>query len=387
MDKDLLQIHLKDILHSIGEGFAMQKGMAYGFHPDAPTLESNKEHVLNQGPKGNSELLNKFMTHSLPIENAFGHLDLLIRKFGPQGFQKAAQTIQISSAKDLVFDNNFEWKNITVKKRKELQVKQQKWSSDQEKLLEAGVKPHELGPIERSAKMTKLIETLKTHNGPLNSDTEIDQFLSDYKDQPAAKLTKMLNDEIRFRRDANLRLSLTKDCYLFRQRNLTNEQRIANLRLLVKRPEAKSSATLSDIKTAYNLPIEPSSEERTAPDTQSTSVDDTNLSSILCHGLWPPQLHEHLAIRNGSCFSIIECIKNDDVICCKLLRKYDLLDAEQLHLYCDTNEEAFEIEIASVFPVRPILDIVPSMSTLTRSRGKLIYQLENYDVLAAFCKG
>ena len=30
MDKDLLQIHLKDILHSIGEGFAMQKGARGG---------------------------------------------------------------------------------------------------------------------------------------------------------------------------------------------------------------------------------------------------------------------------------------------------------------------------------------------------------------------
>ena len=41
---------------------------------------------------------------------------------------------------------------------------------------------------------------------------------------------------------------MSKDCYLYRQRNISNELRIKNLRLLVQRPEAHSSATIYDLR-------------------------------------------------------------------------------------------------------------------------------------------
>ena len=59
----------------------------------------------------------------------------------------------------------------------------------------------------------------------------------------------MLNEEIRFRRDSNLRFSVSKECYLYRQRGLSNEQRIKNLRLLVQRPDGRSSATMDDLRS------------------------------------------------------------------------------------------------------------------------------------------
>ena len=63
-------------------------------------------------------------------------------------------------------------------------------------------------------------------------------------------MSRMLNEEIRFRRDSNLRFSVSKDCYLYRQRGISNELRIKNLRLLVQRPEARSSATIEDLRNA-----------------------------------------------------------------------------------------------------------------------------------------
>ena len=44
--------------------------------------------------------------------------------------------------------------------------------------------------------------------------------------------------------------SVSKDCYLYRQRGITNAERIANLRLLVQRPDPRSAATLDDLKNA-----------------------------------------------------------------------------------------------------------------------------------------
>ena len=43
---------------------------------------------------------------------------------------------------------------------------------------------------------------------------------------------------------------MSKDCYLYKQRGISNELRIKNLRLLVQRPEARSSATIEDLQNA-----------------------------------------------------------------------------------------------------------------------------------------
>ena len=59
----------------------------------------------------------------------------------------------------------------------------------------------------------------------------------------------MLNDELRFWQDLNLHYSVSQDCYLYRQRGITNEEHIQNIRL---RPDARSTATLEDIRDIYS---------------------------------------------------------------------------------------------------------------------------------------
>ena len=58
----------------------------------------------------------------------------------------------------------------------------------------------------------------------------------------------MLNEEISFRRDSNLRYSVSKDCYLYRQCGISNDLRVKNLRLLVQRPDARSTANIEDLR-------------------------------------------------------------------------------------------------------------------------------------------
>lgn len=240
-DEVLMHHHIDASLKTLAQGFADQKGAAYGFGPNC-----------GHGPSLTQELslekLDKFHTHSKSIENAFGHMDNLLRQSGPQGFSKAIQAMQIASAKDLVFDESHSWRHMTMSTRTEMRNLQFDWTESQKKLLDSGVKETDVNALQRAQMMTKLIASLKKHDGPLNSDKEIDSFLERYKSYSEKDQARMLNEEIRFRRDSNLRFSVSKDCYLYRQRGISNELRVKNLRLLVRRPEARSSATIDDLR-------------------------------------------------------------------------------------------------------------------------------------------
>ena len=240
-DKPLMQAHINDCLKVLAAGFADQKGSAYGLGPD-----SNNQATITQ--EASLEKLDKFHTHSKSIENAFGHMDNLLHQTGPQGFEKAIQAMQIASAKDLVFNETHSWRYTTLNKRKQLANIQFDWSESQRKLLDNGVKEADVNALQRAQAMTKLIASLKKHNGPLNSNEEIDAFLKTHKKASEKELARMLNEEIRFRRDSNLRFSVSKDCYLYRQHGISNDLRVKNLRLLVQRPDARSTANIEDLR-------------------------------------------------------------------------------------------------------------------------------------------
>ena len=177
-------------------------------------------------------------------------MENLLLKTGRQGFDKAIQAMQIAGAKDLVFDASHSWRMMDKHARIAMSELQSDWTESQKKLLDNGVKDSDVNALQRAQAMTKLVASLKKHDGPLNSDAEIDSFLKKYKKCSEKDMSRMLNEEIRFRRDSNLRFSVSKDCYLYRQRGISNELRIKNLRLLVQRPEARSSATIEDLRNA-----------------------------------------------------------------------------------------------------------------------------------------
>ena len=110
-----------------------------------------------------------------------------------------------------------------MNKRKQLANIQFDWSESQRKLLNNGIKEADVNALQRAQAMTKLIVSLKKHNGPLNSNEEMDAFLKTHK-KASEELARMLNEEIRFRRDSNLRFSVSKDCYLYRQRGISKKK-------------------------------------------------------------------------------------------------------------------------------------------------------------------
>jgi hypothetical protein len=88
-----------------------------------------------------------------------------------------------------------------------------KWNLKQKSLIDSGVSTADVAPLQRARKLTQLIDKLKQHRGPLNSEDEIDGFVRKYGSLDYKKFAIMLNDEIRFHRDSNLRFSLSQDCY------------------------------------------------------------------------------------------------------------------------------------------------------------------------------
>ena len=63
--------------------------------------------------------------------------------------------------------------------------------------------------------------------------------------------------------------------------------------------------------------------------------------------------------------------------------KYVLEIHSNLSLWQDVDSETLIVRKAAVMPVRPQIEVVPSLSRKTRSGRKIIYQVENMDVIAA----
>ena len=68
-----------------------------------------------------------------------------------------------------------------------------------------------------------------------------------HKKASEKELARMQNEEIHFRRDSNLRYSVSKDCYHYRH-GISNDLRVKNLCLLVQRPDARSTANIEDLR-------------------------------------------------------------------------------------------------------------------------------------------
>ena len=118
-------------------------------------------------------------------------MDNLLRQSGPQGFQKAIEDMQIASAKDLVFNRSHSWRFTSLGTRQVMKEVQQDWIESQKKLLDHGIKDADAGALQRAQAMTKLFASLKKHDGPLNSNEEVDAFIKKHKPQPEREVARM----------------------------------------------------------------------------------------------------------------------------------------------------------------------------------------------------
>ena len=187
------------------------------------------------------------------------------------------------------------------------------------------------------------------------------------KKTPEKKLANMLNKEIRFRRDANLRYSLTKNCYLYKQRKITNQERISNLKVLVERPDKRSTATLDDLRDVYIFREDIGDEEDTIrseelqdfeeePDIDdeedevikdntspinATNGTSSNVESFVLHGPWPPHPFEHLAVKTDDSWVLGEVVNllDDENVLLRIFKKVNMDGYEKYSLWQDDDDE------------------------------------------------
>ena len=66
---------------------------------------------------------------------------------------------------------------------KEIRVEEDKWSKFQTELRDSGLTNSDVENLERQAKLTELISTLQSHNGPLNTEEALDTFLTEQRNR------------------------------------------------------------------------------------------------------------------------------------------------------------------------------------------------------------
>ena len=152
----------------------------------------------------------------------FGNLDREIEKAGPTGFNKAADDMIISTSKDLIIPNKFEWRiKSNRKKAIKLSNLDKMFNHKQNEIAESSS-----GSTSERYESTVLhcISKCKTtHNGPLTTVKELEDLVKKFKDDDKS-LHYSLNLEIRLRK---LTLNkIKKSCPLFKQNKLTDDKKI-----------------------------------------------------------------------------------------------------------------------------------------------------------------
>ena len=126
---------------------------------------------------------------------------------------------------------------------------------------------------------------------------------------------------------------------------------------------------------------------------QDDQKGQESIADLLSSGPWPPQIGEHLAVlrlRNSqSNIKICEFLgfvpglplHISENLKVKVYEEYTLDIPNNLSLWQDNDNSEYLIERVSILPVRPQIEVVPSLSRMTRSGKKMIFQVENFDII------
>ena len=97
-------------------------------------------------------------------------------------------------------------------------------------------------------------------------------------------------------------------------------------------------------------------------------------------------LGEHLAVQFEDGLKICEVITQDEAVECVIFTQYTLDIDCNLSLWQSLDSSSTYVKKQSVLPVRPQVEVVPSLSKRTRSGRKIVLQVENIDVIASMAK-
>jgi hypothetical protein len=95
------------------------------------------------------------------------------------------------------------------------------------------------------------------------------------------------------------------------------------LNLLVQKPDARSTATLEDLQSAY---IDTQNDEETSlesPEAPSFNPATVDIANFISHGPWPSSREEYLAASFDNGLKIVQVIslESDPTALCQVLSK------------------------------------------------------------------
>ena len=110
---------------------------------------------------------------------------------------------------------------------------------------------------------------------------------------------------------------------------------------------------------------------------------------MLSNGPWPPAVGEHLAIKYrfdqikiGEFVGFCAGWPTNENLEVRIFKKFSLDVPNNMSLWQDDNK--YIIDKDSVFPARPLVEVVPSLSQMTRSGRQMVFQVENFELMKAF---
>ena len=268
-----------------------------------------------------------------------------------------------------------------------MEIKQKKFEEKQRELIKAGVGNRDATNICSDNKLIKCVaDCKKSHNGPI---IDVDGLETLMKGLSSDEMTlhKALNLEIRFRK---LSLTDVKDtCPLFRQRDLSIDEKKRNLKTLISSQlNFCALASMEDLEVAiteYDVADEAQRKERTVqhlstetddmmiPDSESGDKeepdDDFKVDEFIIvlfeDGPYPGQILESKGDEIKTNFMVPLIIKGET--------RFDLWKWPSI------NDEHV-ITKQSILPIRPCLDISLRHST----KRNVVFELLNSDLVQKF---
>ena len=349
-DSNVLNNYCKEMCKAMGKVLKTQRGDAYGFG----TLDNSSELVTKQLTE---DELKTALTHTKDVENLFGVEDAILTRFGGQAFEKSTDDLVIRYSKDLLPPPSDWCTSKMRKKKRELDVIQSTFNEKQNALLKAGVSKTDVDILQEENKIQKVVEQCrKSHEGPIFTEKELDDRIVDKFKKDEQSLRNALIYEIRYRKfTVN---NIKEDNPLFKQRNLSVEELVANLKLLLTKTDRTmaSTVTMEDLEGVIgveqadcpskkssgnkenneskskkvkkgskksNTDSSKRSNKKQKPDneisnttTSSTKTNNDDKESINTSGSeaeeysrWPPEIGEHIAVNFDDGFHIGEVLE------------------------------------------------------------------------------
>lgn len=368
-DKQLLDKYLRDICYQMGVVLKRQRGNAYNFGDD----ESSEELVTKQLSKDDLE---RAPTHTKDIENLFGVEDSILTRFGAQAFKKSTDDLVIKYSKDLL-GNEYEWNSKAMRKKaKELDRMQIEFDSKQKSLIDAGVTPPDAILLTSENKVQRVVEQCRqSHGGPITEESEIEKVLEKFSDTGSKK--KALTLEVRYRKFTVLNIKESNP--LFKQQNLSLDQLIINLKLLLKKTDLSlaSTATMDDLETVIL---------KVGRDTQDESllIEDEVVPSV-----GQLDVGEHVLVNCEDGWHVGEVkachgVGHVDVSYMKPKKVLNADSSEHPRRFWiwPAKEEVLETDLKHILPLKPDLVLAKPPST----RRLLVFSVENAEIADKFVK-